>query len=177
LAVPGETRFAAGTLLILSAMYFTTMEVLIGLQCLVVLFVGLHNWIPLGPLNDLRGVRAVFPTGKLVVTTLANFVPAAAGLGGSIYYFLMGWRLGGWLFWYLWVFYLLACYGSLRAWWIPYFFGADAERVVRERTMYARTHAFLPERKGLRPNTLHMAFDVLTVAILIVLGILTVRVR
>ena len=43
--------------------------------------------------------------------------------------------------------------------------------------MYAWTHAFLPERNGLRPNTLHVAFDVLTVAILIVLGILTVRVR
>jgi hypothetical protein len=153
------------------------MEVLIGLQCLVVLFVGLHNWIPMGPLNDLQGVRAVFPTRKLIVTTLTNFVPAALGLGGTIYYFLLGWRLGGWLLWYLWVFYLLAVYGSLSAWWIPYFFGSNAERVARERMMYARTHAFLPERNGVRPNTLHAAFDVLTLAILVLLGVLTARGR
>jgi hypothetical protein len=153
------------------------MEVLIALQCLVVLFVGLHNWIPLGSLNDLQGVRAVFPVRKLVVTTLTNFVPAAIGLCGSVYYFVMGWRFGGWLVWYLWVFYLLACYGSLRAWWIPYFFGGNAERVERERTLYARTHAFLPERNGVRPNTLHVMFDVVTVAILVVLGILTARMR
>jgi hypothetical protein len=151
------------------------MELLIGLQCLVVLFVGLHNWIPLGSLNDLQGVRAVFPTRKLIVTTLTNFVPAALGLGGTIYYFSMGRGLGGWLFWYLWVFYLLAVYGSLSAWWVPYFFGANAERVARERTMYARTHAFLPERNGVRPNTLHVAFDLLTLAILVVLGVLTAR--
>jgi hypothetical protein len=159
------------------ARYFTAMEVLIALQGLVVLFVGLHNWIPVGSLNDLQGVREVFPTGKLVMTTLTNLVPAAIGLGGSIYYFSMGWRLGGWLIWYLWAFYLLACYGSLKAWWIPYFAGTNAERVARERTMYAQTHAFLPERNGVRPNTLHVAFDVLTVAILAVLGIFTAGMR
>jgi hypothetical protein len=33
-------------------MHSTAMVVLLGLQCFVVLFVALHNWIPLGTLND-----------------------------------------------------------------------------------------------------------------------------
>jgi hypothetical protein len=37
---------------------------LIALQCFVVLFVALHNWIPLGSLNDVKAVRSIFPPGK-----------------------------------------------------------------------------------------------------------------
>jgi hypothetical protein len=39
--------------------------------------------------------------------------------------------------------------------------------------MYGATHAFLPERNGIRPNTLHLIFDLVTVAILITLALLT----
>jgi hypothetical protein len=49
----------------------------------------------------------------------------------------------------------------------------DAELAARYRTMYEGTHAFLPERNGITPNTLHIVFDVLTIAILIVLALLT----
>jgi hypothetical protein len=41
--------------------------------------------------------------------------------------------------------------------------------------MYAATHAFLPERNGIRPNTLHVIFDVVTVAILVDLAVLTAQ--
>jgi hypothetical protein len=37
--------------------------------------------------------------------------------------------------------------------------------------MYAATHAFLPERNGIRPNTLHVFFDIVTLAILIDLAV------
>jgi hypothetical protein len=79
--------------------------------------------------------------------------------------------------WWLWVFYGLAVYGSLKAWWIPYLFRADPELVARYRVMYGTTHAFLPERHGIRPNTLHVIFDVVVVAMLIVLGALTAQQR
>jgi hypothetical protein len=39
--------------------------------------------------------------------------------------------------------------------------------------MYAATHSFLPERNGIRPNTLHLLFDLVTVVILIDLAVLT----
>src|SRR5208337_2229121 len=60
---------------------------LLGLQGFVVLFVGLHNWIPLGKLNDVSGVRKEFPGSKLLITTLINFTPYAFGLAASAVYF------------------------------------------------------------------------------------------
>jgi hypothetical protein len=143
---------------------------LVALQCFVVIFVALHNWIPLGKLSDVKGVRAAFPTGKLLVTTLINFTPFAFGLAASVVYFGRGFP--GWLFWWLWISYGLAVYGSLKAWWIPYLLRPDPALAARYRVMYGATHAFLPERNGIRPNTLHVIFDVATVAILFVLGVL-----
>jgi hypothetical protein len=149
------------------------MSALIVLQCFVVLFVALHNWIPLGSLNGVKAVRSVFPTGKLLVTTFINFIPVAIGLAASVFYFGRGFP--DWLLWFLWITYGLACYGSLKAWWIPYLFRPDPKRAARDRVMYRATHAFLPERNGIRPNTLHVIFDVVTVAILIVLAVLTIQ--
>jgi hypothetical protein len=144
---------------------------LLALQGFVVLFVALHNWIPLGTLNNVRGVRMAFPTGKLFLTTLLNFTPFAIGLAATAFYF--GKRQPGWVFWWLWITYGLACYGSLKAWWVPYLFRHDPALVARYRTMYAGTHSFLPEHNGIRPDTLHVLFDLVTVAILIDLAVMT----
>lgn len=152
-------------------MHAMAMGVLLALQCFVVLFVALHNWIPLGALNNVSGIRVEFPTGKLLVTTLINFTPVAIGLAVSVLYVLRGHP--GWVFWWLWITYGLACYGSFKAWWMPYLFRPDPQLAARYRTMYAETHAFLPERNGIRPNTLHVLFDVATIAILIDLAVLT----
>jgi hypothetical protein len=144
---------------------------LLALQCFVVLFVALHNWIPLGKLNDVKGVRAAFPGDKLLITTLINFTPFTFGLAASVVYF--GRVFPGWLFWWLWISYGLAVYGSLKAWWIPYLLRPDPALAARYQVMYGATHAFLPERNGIRPNTLHVIFDAATVAILCVLGAMT----
>jgi hypothetical protein len=152
-------------------MHPITTAVLIALQFLVISFVALHNWIPLGSLNDLIGVRAAFSRTNLFFTTLLNFTPFALGFAASIFFYRKPYP--DWLFWWLWISYLLACYGSLKAWWIPYLFRPDPALAARYKTMYGSTHAFLPERNGIRPNTLHILFDLLTLTILIVLAILT----
>jgi hypothetical protein len=144
---------------------------LLALQCFVVLFVSLHNWIPLGALNNVRGVRLAFPTGKLFLTTLLNFTPFAIGLAATAFYFRRAYP--GWVYWWLWITYGLACYGSLKAWWMPYLLRPDPALAARYKTMYAGTHSFLPERNGIRPDTLHMLFDFVTIAILIDLAVLT----
>jgi len=149
------------------------MVALLTLQIFVVLFVALHNWIPLGALNSVKGVRAELPAGKLLLTTLINFAPFAIGLAASAFY--LGRAYPGWVFWWLWITYGLACCGSIMSWWLPYLFRPDAKRAARYQTMYAGTHAFLPERNGIRPNTLHVIFDVVTVAILIDLAVLSAR--
>ena len=156
-------------------MHPITIGVLLALQCFVVVFVALRNWIPLGKLNDVKGVRAEFPGRKLVITTLINLTPVAIGLAASAIYFRR--PFPDWLFWWLWITYGLACYGSLTAWWIPYLFRSEPQRAARYKVMYAATHAFLPERNGIKPNTLHVIFDVATVALLIVLGVLTAQQR
>jgi hypothetical protein len=156
-------------------MHTFTKVLLVGLQCLVVLFVALHNWIPLGRLNDVRGVRKEFPGSKLLITTLINFTPFAFGLAASAFYFER--IFPGWLLWWLWISYALAVYGSLKAWWIPYLFRPDPVLAARYQVMHGTTHTFLPERNGISPNTLHVMFDVLTLAILIVLGALTAQQR
>jgi hypothetical protein len=149
--------------------------ILIALQGFVVLFVGLHNWIPLGTLNDLTSVREKFTLRKLLLVTLVNLTPVAIGLGASLFYFRRAFPV--WLYWWLWITYLLACYGSLKAWWIPYLSRSLPETAARNQELYSTTHAFLPERNGMRPNTLHVIFDVVTIVILVVLGMLTAQSR
>jgi hypothetical protein len=61
----------------------------------------------------------------------------------------------------------------LRAWWIPYLGTPDPDRAKRYGVRFAGTHGFLPERNGIRPDTLHVAFHALVVAILVVLAYLT----
>jgi hypothetical protein len=63
----------------------------------------------------------------------------------------------------------------LKAWWIPYLFRSDPELAARYKVMYGTTHSLLPEHNGIRPNTLHMIFDIVTIAILIALGALTAQ--
>jgi hypothetical protein len=156
-------------------MHPITQGVLIALQVFVVLFVGLHNWIPLGTLNDVKGAHAAFPGWKLFATTLTNFIPFSFGLVASAIYF--GRPFPAWLLWWLWISYVLACYGSLKAWWIPYLLRPNPDLAARYKRMYRATHSFLPERNGITPNTLHVIFDVATVALLIDLAVVIAQQR
>lgn len=144
---------------------------LIALQCFHVLFLGLHDWIPLGCLNDVKAVRAENPGSKLLLGTLISLVPFAFGLVASIYY--LGSSYPEWLLWYLGMSYALLFLGELQAWWIPYFFRPDPTRATRYQAMFGHTHAFLPSRNGIRPNTLHVVLHAVTLATLSVLGLVT----
>ena len=95
-------------------------------------------------------------------------MPYAFGLGASLHYAAS--PRPGWLAAWLWISYGVILAGAVRAWWIPYAFGADAAKVERFRAMFAHTHAWLPERHGIRPNTLHVAFHLLLVGVIGLLG-------
>jgi hypothetical protein len=145
---------------------------LLALQTFTVLFLALHDWIPLGTLNNLAGVRAADLGAKLFTTTLISAAPYAFGLAASIIYFNKSYP--DWLFWWLWISYALLFLGQLRAWWIPYLIRPDPARAARYQQMFRGTHAFLPERNGIRPNTLHILLHVSSAALLIVLAVLTI---
>jgi hypothetical protein len=53
-------------------------------QALVVLFLALHDWLPLPPLNDVRAVQAADSRGKLIMVTLISTIPYAVALWGSL---------------------------------------------------------------------------------------------
>ncbi len=57
---------------------------LIALQAFQVLFLALHDWIPLGRLNNVAAARSENPGGGLFWTTVISTVPYAIGLAGSV---------------------------------------------------------------------------------------------
>jgi hypothetical protein len=144
---------------------------LLALQLFVVLFIGLHDWIPLGSLNDVGAVQATDSRPKLLRVTVLSTLPFAIGLVASFHYARTGFP--NWLLWFLWITYGATIYGMLRAWWIPYLLVKDSARALRYQAMFSRTHAFLSERNGIRPDTLHVTLHVVIIAIVILLGIIS----
>ncbi|MGH6888976.1 MAG: hypothetical protein ACREHF_07240 [Rhizomicrobium sp.] len=144
---------------------------LLALQSFVVLFIALHDWVPLGTLNDVAAVQAADPTIKLVNVTVLSTLPFAIGFVASAWF--AGTEFPSWLMWWLWVSYGAAVYGMLRAWWVPYLLVTDPARATRYQAMFSRTHAFLPARNGIRPDTLHVTLHAVIVAIVILLAVMS----
>jgi hypothetical protein len=152
-------------------MYSVIQSILLALQCFHVLFLALHDWIPLGTLNDVNAVRATIPGRKLLAGTLISLIPFAIGLAASAVDF--GKAYPAWLLWWLWISYGLLFFGELKAWWSPYFFRSEPERAARYSRMFNGTHTFLPERNGIRVNTLHVILHIVTLITLAALAALT----
>ena len=139
----------------------------IGLQAFQVAFLWIHDWVPLGRLNDVAAVRRADPLQRLVIVTIVQSVPWTIGLVFSARYF--GRPYPHWLVMWLWISYTLLFIGQLRAWWGPYLVKAEPERAQRYRQMFGNTHAFLPKRNGVVPNTAHILLHLATAATLLVL--------
>jgi hypothetical protein len=60
--------------------------VLLFLQLFQVLFLWIHDWVPLGRLNDVTAVRNQDSFGRLLVVTLVQSVPWTIGLACSAWY-------------------------------------------------------------------------------------------
>jgi hypothetical protein len=144
----------------------TLQVILLGLQAFQVVFLWIHDWVPLGRLNDVAAVRREDPLRRLVFTTLLQSIPWSIGL------FYSARHLGhypGWLNMYLWITYGLLFFGEIRAWWIPYLFKAEPKRAERYEQMFGKTHSFLPKHNGMVPNTLHILLHLATAATLVLL--------
>jgi len=139
----------------------------LGLQLFQVLFLSLHDWIPLGGFNDVAAVRSQDTTLRLIIVTLAQSVPFSIGLLFSVLH--LGRPYPHWLYMWLWISYGLIFVGELRAWWIPYLLYAEPERAARYEIMFGKTHHFLPTRNGVVPNSAHTMLHVATAATLFTL--------
>jgi hypothetical protein len=142
-------------------------ELLIVLQVIQVAILWMHDWVPMGPLNDVIAVKSADTRGRLIRVTLIQCVPYTIGLIATAL------NMNGfpaWLWWWLWISYSLLLLGEIRAWWWPYFVRAEPQRAERYKAMFGQTHSFLPERNGIRPNTLHCVLHLstlLTLALLV----------
>ena len=140
-------------------------------QLYVVLFIALHDWLPLGRLSNPAAIHATDSTRRLLFVTVLSTLPFAIGLVASAYYAATGFPM--WLMYWLWISYISGIYGMLRAWWVPYLLVKDPVRAARYQERFANTHAFLPTPNGIRPDTLHVSFHVVFLAALILLCVLT----
>ena len=143
--------------------------ILLALQAFQVMFLWIHDWVPLGRLNDVAAVRSQDTTARLVRITLIQSVPFTVGLVFSAIHF--GGYYPGWLSYWLWISYGVIFVGQLRAWWVPYLFRPEPQRAARYQLMFGKTHSFLPVRNGVVPNTAHILLHMATLATLIVLAL------
>ena len=142
---------------------------LLALQAFQVFILIFHDWIPLGRLNDVAAVMRVHGFKRVLIGTLINAIPFSFGLAASIYYW--GQPLPHWLWIYLIIAYGILFAGEIESWWLTYFFGyREAARAESYRTMFGNTHAFLPVRHGIAPNTLHVILHSATLLTLILLA-------
>ena len=141
--------------------------VLLTLQVFQVLFLWIHDWIPLGRLNDVAAVRSQDSTRGLVFVTFIQSVPFTTGLLFSLLSFQRPYP--HWLYDWLWISYGVLFIGQIRAWWVPYLLRAEPERAARFQIMFGNTHSFLPQRNGLVPNTAHILLHLSTAATLAIL--------
>lgn len=141
--------------------------VFLALQAFVVAFLLLHDWIPLGRLNNLGAIQSEDSLGRRIFVTLLPGVPATLGLYWSALNFGRAYPSG--VAWFLWITYGLFLLGMLQAWWIPYLLVPNPERAARYRILFRNTHTFLPVRNGIAPDTLHCSLHFTLVAIVIML--------
>jgi hypothetical protein len=141
--------------------------ILLALQAFQVLFLWVHDWMPLGRLNDVKAVRSQDTTARLVRVTLIQSVPFTIGLLFSLMDF--GRPYPHWLYMWLVISYAVIFVGQIRAWWVPYLFRPEPSRAARYQIMFGNTHHFLPIRNGLVPNTAHILLHVATAATLVIL--------
>ncbi len=146
---------------------------LLVLQTFQVAFLWLHDWVPLGRLNDVAAVRRQDSWSRLVIVTLVQSVPFTLGLVWSGQHF--GEPFFRWPLRWLWISYGILFVGQLRAWWPPYLFRPDAARAARYQRMFGHTHAFLPSRHGIVPNTAHALLHLSSLAALLVLLVIALK--
>jgi hypothetical protein len=138
-----------------------------GFQTFQVVFLWIHDWIPLGRLNDVAAVRNQDTLRRRVIVTLVQSVPFSIVLVWSAWYFGRPYPHG--LDMWLWIIYGASLVGYLRAWWVPYLVCADPNRATRYQIMFGNTHSFLPQRNGLSPNTAHILLQLATAGTLLAL--------
>jgi hypothetical protein len=141
---------------------------LLVLQGIQVLFLLLHDWVPLGRLSNLEAVRASDTRARLFWTTILSALPFALVFAVCCAHGTLA-RWPGWLQTWLWWTYGLTLVGTVFAWWGPYLLWHSPERAERYKVRFAGTWKFLPERNGIAPDALHVLYHLCVLATVVLL--------
>jgi len=126
---------------------------------LILLFLIVQDWVPLGSLNDVQAIANDRTFNELFIVTMVGVVQFLLLMGLVI--FFKGKRYPIWIKLWLIIHQMCIFAGVLLDWWIPYFFGYGAnQRAERYNQMFGDTHYFLPIMNGIVPNTLHISFHI-----------------
>lgn len=147
------------------------MLLLLG-YCIILIFMVLQDWVPLGTLNDVLAISEARSKSELIMVTLIGVIQIIILITLAILF--VGRRYPIWAKLWLIIHPTFIFAGALLDWWIPYLFGYGAEeRAERYADMFENTHSFLPEMNGIVPNTLHTIFHtilLLCIALTIYIG-------
>ena len=142
--------------------------IVLSLETFQVAFLLLHDWVPLGRFSDIRALRRLEPMRKIVLATTLSSLPFVLGLVFSAIH-AHDPRWPRWVRLYLWISYGWLFIGELEAWWVPYLLKPQPAKAERYQGLFGNTHAFLPARNGITPNTLHVILHATTLLTLIAL--------
>ncbi|HJZ24325.1 MAG TPA: hypothetical protein VJ201_07765 [Candidatus Babeliales bacterium] len=129
---------------------------------LITLFLTLHDWIDIYPLNDLATFNKHCSLRNKILMTIINtpfFIIYTALL---LYYWST--PISSYAAAYLIICNLLFFTGIMFSWWLPYLFGFPASQVEDLHKSHGTTHTFLPTiGNNPTPDTLHVIFHLVFV--------------
>lgn len=147
---------------------------LLGLQGFHVAFLLLHDWIPLGPFNNLKAQSQHLKLWQRVVGPIFSAFLPSIGLYFSILH-SNSLPYPSWLSFYLIGAYAFLFIGEIEAWWATYFWGYKRERGATYQAILSGTVTFLPLRNGVAPNAIHVLLHLGTLVTLVLLVFQAVR--
>jgi hypothetical protein len=126
------------------------------LQCILLLFMALHDWIDIPPLTDLPALKRAHSLKFRLLGSCINTIFVLVPLIITFCYLTAVPPL--WMRLLLVTIYGLLTFGTMTAWWIPYFgsgYWVHGNQAGFEE--YRNTHSFLPAKgENVVPNTLHV---------------------
>jgi hypothetical protein len=137
----------------------TLFTCLIALQFVVVIS---HDLVDIPGWTHGAQVQSIIGRRKLWLATLVNAIFPGVAVAFAIYFWNRpkpGFVENYWL-----IYCTVTLASAIAMWYVPYFFGAAAEKKRDYSRMYAGTRQVLPSRgDNPRPNLLHVCFHVLFV--------------
>lgn len=130
------------------------------IQCVLLLFMALHDWVNVPPFTDLPALKKAHSLKFRLLGSAMNAGLVLIPLIVTFTYLTSPLPFWGRLLFV--VIYGFITFGTITAWWIPYFGGGyliHGNKAGFEE--YRGTHTFLPQRgENVVPNTLHVILHI-----------------